>query len=243
VSIATNESYKRIAIERGGKRPERVFVVRSGPDLRRLKIIPPVPELKRGRRYLVGYVGVMGKQEGIDYLLRAAQYIVRDLKQTDIHFGLVGGGTELEEMKAYAQSLDIGDYVTFTGRVPDQQMLEMLNTADVCVNPDVANEMNDKSTMNKIMEYMALGKPIVQFDLTEGRYSAQEASLYAEKNDERDLARKIIQLLDDPELRTKMGRFGRTRVENELEWKYEVPKLLAAYDTVFASQHEQRKDQ
>jgi glycosyltransferase involved in cell wall biosynthesis len=234
VSIATNESYKRIAIERGGKRPERVFVVRSGPDLRRLKIIPPVPELKKGRRYLVGYVGVMGKQEGIDYLLRAAQHIVSDLKRTDIHFGLVGGGTDVEEMKTYAQSLGVGDYVTFTGRVPDQQMLEMLNTADVCVNPDVANEMNDKSTMNKIMEYMALGKPIVQFDLTEGRYSAKEASLYAEKNDERDLARKIIQLLDDPDLRTKMGRFGRTRVENELEWKYEAPKLFAAYDMVFA---------
>ena len=234
VSIATNESYKRIAIERGGKRPERVFVVRSGPDLRRLKIIPPVPELKKGRRYLVGYVGTMGKQEGIDYLLRAVQYIVRDLKRTDIHFGLVGGGTEVEELKTYAQNLGVGDYVTFTGRVPDQQMLEMLNTADVCVNPDVANEMNDKSTMNKIMEYMALGKPIVQFDLTEGRYSAQDASLYATQNDERDLAAKMVQLLDDPALGAKMGGWGRRRVENELEWKYEVPKLLAAYDSVFA---------
>jgi glycosyltransferase involved in cell wall biosynthesis len=237
VSIATNESYKRIAIERGGMRPERVFVVRSGPDLRRLKIIPPVPELKRGRRYLVGYVGTMGKQEGIDYLLRAAQHIVRDLKRTDIHFGLVGGGTEVEEMKTYAQSLGVGDYVTFTGRVPDQQMLEMLNTTDVCVNPDVANEMNDKSTMNKIMEYMALGKPIVQFDLTEGRYSAQEASLYAEKNDERDLARKIIQLLDDPRQREEMGLLGRRRVETELEWKYEAPKLLLAYDRVFSARN------
>jgi glycosyltransferase involved in cell wall biosynthesis len=237
VSIATNESYKRIAIERGGMRPERVFVVRSGPDLRRLKIIPPVPELKRGRRYLVGYVGTMGKQEGIDYLLRAAQHIVHDLKRTDIHFGLVGGGTEVEEMKTYAQSLGVGDYVTFTGRVPDQQMLEMLNTTDVCVNPDVANEMNDKSTMNKIMEYMALGKPIVQFDLTEGRYSAQEASLYAEKNDERDLARKIIQLLDDPRQREEMGLLGRRRVETELEWKYEAPKLLLAYDLVFSARN------
>jgi len=232
VSIATNESYKRIAIERGGKQPERVFVVRSGPDLRRLKIIPPVPELKRGRRYLVGYVGVMGKQEGIDYLLRAAQYIVHDLQRNDIHFGLVGGGTELEDMQAYAQSLGVGNHVTFTGRVPDQQMLEMLNTADVCVNPDVANEMNDKSTMNKIMEYMALGKPVVQFDLIEGRYSAREASLYAEKNNESDLARKILQLLDDPELRIKMGRFGRSRIENELDWKHEVPKLLSAYQAL-----------
>jgi glycosyltransferase involved in cell wall biosynthesis len=234
VSIATNESYRRIAIERGGMDPERVFVVRSGPDFRRLKIIPPVESLKKGRKYLVGYVGVMGKQEGIDYLLRAARLIVNDMKRTDVHFGLVGGGTELEDMKAYATALGVGDYITFTGRVPDQQMLEMLNTADVCVNPDVANEMNDKSTMNKIMEYMALGKPVVQFDLTEGRFSAQEASLYAEKNNELDLARKIIQLLDDPEARAIMGGFGRNRVETELEWKYEVPRLLRAYDAAFA---------
>ena len=233
VSIATNESYRRIAIERGGMDPERVFVVRSGPDLRRLKIVPPVESLKKGRKYLVGYVGVMGKQEGIDYLLRAARLIVNDMKRTDVHFGLVGGGTELEDMRAYAVALGIGDYVTFTGRVPDQQMLEMLNTADVCVNPDVANEMNDKSTMNKIMEYMALGKPVVQFDLTEGRFSAQEASLYAEKNNELDLARKIVQLLDDPEARARMSRFGRNRVENELEWQYEAPRLLRAYDVAF----------
>ncbi len=111
----------------------------------------------------------------------------------------------------------------------------MLNTADVCVNPDVANEMNDKSTMNKIMEYMALGKPIVQFDLTEGRFSAQSASLYAAKNDAPDMARKILQLLDDPPMRKSMGDFGRWRVENELEWKYEAPNLLRAYDTVFCS--------
>jgi len=234
VSIATNESYRRIAIERGGMDPERVFVVRSGPDLRRLKIVPPVESLKKGRKYLVGYVGVMGKQEGIDYLLRAARLLVNDMKRIDVHFGLVGGGTELEDMRAYAVALGIGDYCTFTGRVPDQQMLEMLNTADVCVNPDVANEMNDKSTMNKIMEYMALGKPVVQFDLTEGRFSAQEASLYAEKNNELDLARKIAQLLDDPEARAKMGRFGRNRVETELEWKYEAPRLLLAYDVAFA---------
>jgi glycosyltransferase involved in cell wall biosynthesis len=233
VSIATNDSYKKIAIERGGMKPDRVFVVRSGPDLRRLRILPPDPSLKKGARYLVGYVGVMGKQEGIDYLLRAAHYIIHDIGRRDVHFGLVGGGTELEEMKRYARELGISDYVTFTGRVPDQEMLAMLNTADVCVNPDIANEMNDKSTMNKIMEYMALGKPIVQFDLTEGRFSAQNASLYARKNDETDMAGKIVQLLDDPELREQMGKFGRSRVENELEWKYEVPKLLKAYQVLF----------
>lgn len=234
VSIATNESYKQIAIERGGMPLDRVYVVRSGPKLDRLKIIPPVESLKQGRKYLVGYVGVMGKQEGIDLLLQAAKHIVVDMARTDVHFGLVGGGTSLEEMKLYAVELGVADYVTFTGRVPDQQLLEMLNTADVCVNPDVFNEMNDKSTMNKIMEYMALGKPIVQFDLAEGRFSAQEASLYAAKNDPVDMARKIVELLEDPDRRERMGVYGRSRVENELEWKYEIPKLLAAYDKTFA---------
>lgn len=235
VSIATNESYKRIALERGGMNPDKVFVVRSGPKLDRLKIQPPVAALKQGRKYLVGYVGVMGKQEGIDYLLRAAAYIVQVLKRHDVHFGLVGGGTSLDEMQAYAQELGVADYVTFTGRVPDADMLDMLNTADVCVNPDVANPMNDKSTMNKIMEYMALGKPIVQFDLTEGRFSAQQASAYAQHNDEIDLAHEIVALLDDAPRRQYMGEFGRQRVLNELEWRYEAPKLLAAYDAAWGA--------
>jgi glycosyltransferase involved in cell wall biosynthesis len=232
-SIATNESYKQIAIERGGMRPDKVTVVRSGPKLDRLKIIEPVLALKKGRKYLVGYVGVMGKQEGIDYLLRALQYIVEHKNRTDVHFGLVGGGTELTSLQAYAKELGVEDYVTFTGRVSDQQMLEMLNTADVCVNPDVANEMNDKSTMNKIMEYMALAKPIVQFDLSEGRFSAQEASLYARRNDTKDLAEKILLLLDDQVKRKAMGEFGRNRIITELEWKYEEPKLLEVYRLLF----------
>lgn len=235
VSIATNESYKRIAIDRGGMAPENVYVVRSGPKLDRLKIIDPVPHLKCGRQYLVGYVGVMGAQEGIEYLLRAARYIIISLHRTDVHFGLVGGGTELEKLKRYADELGISDYVTFTGRVPDQELLEMLCTADICVNPDIANEMNDMSTMNKIMEYMALAKPIVQFDLTEGRVSAGRASLYARKNDEVDMAEKIVSLLDDPVKRKEMGDFGRNRVIQELEWEYEAPKLLAAYEALFSS--------
>jgi glycosyltransferase involved in cell wall biosynthesis len=234
VSIATNQSYRRIAIERGGMAPERVFVVRSGPSLDRLKVHPPVPALKRGRKHLVGYVGVMGRQEGIDYLLHAVSYIVHGLGRRDIHFGLVGGGTSLEEMKAMAAELQIADYVTFTGRVPDAELLAMLNTADVCVNPDVATEMNDISTMNKIMEYMALSKPIVQFDLAEGRYSAQGASLYAARNDPLDMAARIVELLDDPQRRKTMGEFGRRRVTEDLEWRHEAPKLLAAYDALWA---------
>ena len=233
VSIATNESYKKIAIERGGMSADKVFVVRSGPKLDRLKILPPDESLKNGCQYLVGYVGVMGKQEGIDYLLKSASYIIHELKRTDVHFGLVGGGTELSSMKTYAKDLGVSEFVTFTGRVSDEEMLRMLNTADICANPDVANEMNDKSTMNKVMEYMALGKPIVQFDLTEGRFSAQDASLYANRNDEVDFAQKIVQLLSDKELRKKMGNYGRERVQKRLSWEYEAPKLLRAYDALF----------
>jgi glycosyltransferase involved in cell wall biosynthesis len=234
ISIATNESYRRIALERGGMAPERVFVVRSGPSLERLKIMPPDEALKQGRKFLVGYVGVMGRQEGIDYLLRAAAHIVHDLGRRDVHFGLVGGGTSLEELRRLSAELGVADYVTFTGRVPDREMLAMLNTADVCVNPDVANEMNDISTMNKVMEYMALGKPMVQFDLAEGRYSAQAASLYARRNNALDLAAKIIELLEDPEKRRVMGEFGRRRVREELEWRHEAPRLLAAYEALWA---------
>jgi len=145
----------------------------------------------------------------------------------------VGGGTSLEEMKALAAELGVSDFVTFTGRVPDAEMLAMLNAADVCVNPDVASEMNDKSTMNKVMEYMALGKPLVQFDLTEGRRSARRASLYAKRNDALDLGQKLLELLDDPARREEMGAFGRRRVENELAWPHEAPKLLAAYEALW----------
>jgi glycosyltransferase involved in cell wall biosynthesis len=212
---------------------ENVFVVRSGPDLRRVKAVPANAMLKNGRQYLVGYVGVMGSQEGVDLLLSAVRYIVYTCNRQDIQFGLVGGGTELQAMRELALRLGIADYVTFTGRVPDENLLEMLSTAEVCVNPDVANAMNDMSTMNKIMEYMALGKPIVQFDLTEGRVSAQEASLYAKRNDPQDLALKILDLLADEPMRERMGRFGHDRVANVLSWEYEAPRLLAAYETLF----------
>jgi glycosyltransferase involved in cell wall biosynthesis len=228
--ISTNESYRQIAIDRGGKNPEDVFVVRSGPDLSRIRQVPANPALRLGRKYLVGYVGVMGKQEGIDLLLQAVQLIVHHLKRTDIQFGLVGGGTELNAMRELAKQLGVAEFVTFTGRAPDVELLEMLNTADICVNPDRANEMNDRSTMNKVMEYMALGKPIVQFDLTEGRVSAGDASWYARPNDVADLAQKIVALLGDENQRIHMGAIGRQRVEQVLAWQHEAPRLLAAYE-------------
>jgi len=231
--ISTNESYRSIAIGRGRKDPRHVHVVRSGPDLTRIKQVPPNPALRNGRRYLVGYVGVMGKQEGIDLLLQAVQLIVKQLGRTDIQFGLVGGGTELAAMRELARQLGVADYVTFTGRAPDAELLEMLNTADVCVNPDRANDMNDRSTMNKIMEYMALGKPVVQFDLTEGRVSAGDASWYARPNDVADLAEKIVALLADEAQRARMGALGRERIERVLSWQHEAPRLLAVYDNLF----------
>lgn len=238
ISIATNNSYRHIAVTRGGMDPAKVFVVRSGPKLERLRLVPPVEALKKGRRYLVGYVGVMGKQEGLQYLLEAVRHIVVDRGRTDVQFGIVGGGPDFERLRALSQTMEIADYVTFTGRVPDQQLLEMLSTADLCVNPDEYNEMNDKSTMNKIMEYMALGKPIVQFDLAEGRFSAGDASLYARPNDAVDLADKIVGLLADEAARARMGAFGRDRVVKELSWSHEAPKLLAAYEALWVEQAE-----
>lgn len=229
VVISTNESYRRIAIERGGKHSSSVFVVRSGPDLGRVRSVPAKQELKNGCQYLVGYVGVMGDQEGIDLLLEAAAHLVHKLGRKDIHFVLVGGGPAERDLRDMAIRLNLSAYVTFTGRVPDENLFEILSTCDVCVNPDRVNTMNDKSTMNKILEYMALGKPIVQFDVTEGRYSAKEASLYAKANDAVDFAGKLSELLSSSALREKMGAFGKHRVENEMAWQYEVPHLIAAY--------------
>lgn len=234
-AFVTNESYKEIAIRRGGMSPDKVHVLRSGPRLERLKIQSPKPEIKRGKRFMVGYLGVIGQQEGIEYLLEAARYLRDEKGRDDIFWGIVGGGPHLEALRRKSEEMGLQDIVEFTGRVSDEKMLDYLNTADVCVNPDEYNAMNDKSTMNKVLEYMALGKPIVQFDLTEGRYSAQDASLYAERNNARDMADKIVMLLDDPERREKMAAIGRERILNELSWAHTSRALISAYDNYFRS--------
>lgn len=233
LSIATNESYREIAIKRCGMAPEKVFVVRSGPDLERLRLMPSDPEWKNGRQFLVGYVGVMGKQDGIDILLRVVSVMVLERQRRDTQFVLVGGGTELPAMRKLAESLEVSEFVTFTGRAPDEILLSALSSADVCVNPDPYTPHNDMSTMNKVVEYMALGKPIVQFDLMEGRVSAEDASLYAVRDDVRDFTDRIIHLLDHPEERARMGKYARERVVMKLQWKHEAPKLLAAYEALF----------
>ena len=235
VSIATNESYKRIAVERGGMDPDKVFIVRSGPDLTRLERRPATDRWHNGRRFMVGYVGVMGDQEGVDLLLESARHLVHDKGRDDIQFVLVGGGPSLDGLRAMSAEMGLSDFVTFTGRAPDADLFEVLSNADVCVNPDRVNAMNDLSTMNKILEYMAFEKPIVQFDVTEGRFSAGESSLYAAANDPVDFAERIEALLADPEARTRMGAFGRARVESEMAWPYQVPQLIAAYRAALAS--------
>lgn len=235
VSIATNHSYRRIAIERGGMAPERVHVVRSAPDLSRFKVVSPVASWKNGREHMVGYVGVMGEQEGIDLLIDAAGHIVGRMGRRDIQFVLVGGGPALDKLLAMSEDRGLGDYITFTGRTPDQTLFEVLSTMDLGVNPDRVNTMNDKSTMNKIMEYMSAGKPMVQFDVTEGRFSAREASLYATPNDSVDLAEKIVALVDDPASRNSMGSYGRARVVGELSWQHQIAPLLAAYKQALAT--------
>ena len=208
--------------------------MRNGPSLETFKAVPPNPNLKFGKRHLVGYVGTMNSQDGLDILIDVASR-VKNLKGSDVQFTCVGSGPELPSLRKIVQEKELADMVNFTGYVPDAELLEILSTADVCVNPDRPCQMNNMSTMIKIMEYMALGKPIVQFDGTEGRFSAQEASLYS--NGEvgvEDFAEKLLWLLDNPEERERMGRFGRRRVEKELAWEYSVKNLLAAYERAFS---------
>jgi glycosyltransferase involved in cell wall biosynthesis len=233
VVMSTNHSYKEIAVTRGHMAPENVFVVRNGPDLKTFQLVPPVPALKYGKRFLVGYVGVMSAQEGLDILLDVAEHI-RNLGRRDVHFTCVGNGPALSDLKQMVQDKNLGEMVNFTGRISDADLLDVLSTADVCVNPDKPCQMNDMSTMIKIMEYMALGKPIVQFDLREGRISAQEASLYSDNaNQVTAFADNILWLLEHPAERERMGEFGRRRVETELAWDYSVGNLLAAYEKAF----------
>jgi len=229
VSIAANESYREIAIRRGGKRPDRVFVVRSCPDLRRIHLRPPQPSLKHGKPFLVVCLGTMGPQEGVDLLLESVDFIVNERNRQDTSFVLIGGGTELPRLKVLVAGMGLEQVVRFTGRIPDEDLAAYLSTADVCVAPDPYNAMNDKSTMNKILQYMAYARPVVLYDLTEGRRSAGEAALYARPNDPVDFAEQILRLLDSEPLRRQLGGSGRKRIEEKLNWETEKRALLEAY--------------
>ena len=233
VSIATNESFRSIAMRRGKMKPEDVFVVRSAPRLGTFKIVPGNPAHKKGASILLGYVGVIGQQEGMDLLVAAADHLIRKLNHRDVHFAIIGFGPQLEEVQRDVKSRGLERYFTFTGALYGDYMLAVLNSIDIGVSPDPYNPMNDISTMNKVMEYMTLEKPVVQFDLTEGRASAGEASLYARSNDPVDFATKIAELIDNPAERVRLGKLGRERVLDRLSWAHSAPNLLAAYDRVF----------
>lgn len=234
VSIATNESFKAIAVRRGGMRPEDVFVVRSAPKIERFAIGPGDPALRKGAGTVLGYVGVIGQQEGMDLLVAAVDHLIRQLGKTDIHVLVVGFGPHLDVIRRDVTARGLDDNFTFTGPLFDEALVVALNSIDIGVSPDPKNPMNDISTMNKVIEYMTLEKPVVQFDLTEGHVSAAGASLYAKANDPVDFADKIAWLIDHPEAAREMGRTGRKRVLDRLSWIHSQPQLLAAYDRIFA---------
>jgi len=234
VSIATNDSFKEIALRRGKMAPEDVFVVRSAPKVENFIPGPGDLSYRKGAGTVLGYVGVIGQQEGMDLFVAAVDHLMREMGRTDLHVVIVGFGPHLDVVQDDVKTRALEPYFTFTGALYGADMLAALNAIDIGVAPDPKNAMNDISTMNKVMEYMTLEKPSVQFALTEGRVSAQDASLYAAANDPIDFARQIATLMDDPAACTRMGTLGRDRVLGALSWGHSVPHLLAAYERIFS---------
>jgi glycosyltransferase involved in cell wall biosynthesis len=232
--ISTNDSYRDIAISRSGKSPADVTVVRTGPDPDRLKRGEAEPGLRRGRRHLVTYIGVMGPQDGVDIAVRAAGIVVHELHREDIAFTLIGSGDSFDELVQLRDQLGLGDYVEFTGRAPDELVARIMSTADVGLSPDPKNPLNDVSTMNKTMEYMAYELPVVAFDLRETRVSAGEAAVYVTPNDEHEYARAIVELLDDEARRAELGKAGRILVEQQLAWSHQELAYVGVYEALLA---------
>ncbi len=230
--IATNQSYRDIAVTRSGKSAADVTVVRSGPDPQRLTRGEAQPELRRGRRFLAAYIGVMGPQDGVDIVVRAADVVVHELGRTDIAFTLIGSGDCFDELIALRDELDLTGHVEFTGRAPDDLVARILSTADVGLSPDPKNPLNDVSTMNKTMEYMAYELPVVAFDLRETRVSAGDAAVYVRPNLVSEYARAIVDLADDAPKRHQLGKLGRIRVEQELAWSHQERAYLGVYQAL-----------
>lgn len=232
VTIATNESYKEIQIQRGGRKPESIFVVRNGPNRERMQIQKPSERLRAMGKKILVYIGSLNPQDGVDYLLRSLRHLLYDLKRDDFHCVIIGSGDSLEDLRQLARELNLNGHVELTGYVSDADLQSCLAAADICVDPDPSSPLNDVSTWIKVMEYMACGKPIVSFDLKETRFSAQKAGLFVPCNDERAFAEATARLMDDGNLREEMGRFGRERVEKELQWSVVSKNLLAAYESL-----------
>jgi len=228
--IATNDSYRQIVLGRDGVDPACVTVVRTGPDLSRLRRTAAKPSLRRARSHLAVYLGVMGPQDGVELVLELADLVVHRLGRRDISFTLIGSGDCFDDLVALRDRLDLSDFVTFTGRIPDEDVAEILSTAEVGISPDPKNPLNDLSTMNKTMEYMAFALPVVAFDLHETRVSAGDAAVYATPNDVGQLAQLLIDLVDDDPRRRSMGRAGRARIEQELAWDHQAPRYVGVYE-------------
>jgi glycosyltransferase involved in cell wall biosynthesis len=232
IVITTNESHKEIAVSRGSKPADAVFIVRSGPDLARFRVFDPDPAWRKGKSHLLVYLGEICKQDGVDHLIRAVKYLRDELGRNDFHCVLVGGGPHQPAVARYARELGVADHCTLTGRVSDEALCRILSSATVAIDPDPRNPWSDKSTMNKIVEYMYFGLPIVSYDLHETRVSAGDAALLVTANSEPALAVGISELLDDQPRRAAMGRLGEMRVREALAWNYSVPPLLEAYESV-----------
>jgi glycosyltransferase involved in cell wall biosynthesis len=230
--VATNDSYREVALQRGRRDSADVTVVRTGPDPEHLKAIPANPALRRGRDYLVAYLGVMGPQDGVELAVKAAAHIVHELGRRDISFTFMGSGDALRELLSLRDGLELAGFVEFTGRVPDAVVTEVLSSADVALCPDPKTPLNDVSTMNKTMEYMAFSVPVVAFDLHETRISAEDAAVYATPNEVTEFARLIVNLVDDEPRRLAMGRRGRTRVVDTLAWSHQRSSYLGVYQAL-----------
>lgn len=230
--ISTNESYKQIAVDRGGLPSSRVTVVRSGPDLSSFKRVPASGIYKKSFKYLAVYLGVMDPQDSLDSLLRSFHHIVFELKRTDIGYLLIGGGDAEKDTQKLAAQLGLNDYVQFTGFLRGDPLLAALSEADIAVVPDPMTPLDDKSTKNKVIEYMALGIPQVCYDLKETRFSAQQAAVYVTAGDEVEFAQSVVDLLDDPEKRQQMVEFGVERVKTSLAWNYSREILINIYENL-----------
>ena len=234
ITIATNESYKQIHIERANKNPRDIFVVRNGPNQMRMTPTAPSARLKGLNKSILCYVGSLNPQDGVDYLLRSLRHLLHGLKRSDFYCVIMGTGDSLQDLRDLAENLQLNGCVELTGFVSDEDLQANLAAADICVDPDPSSPLNDLSTWIKIMEYMASAKPVVAFDLKETRFSARDAAIYVAPNNETEFAEAIAKLIDHPERQNQMGTYGRRRVEDELQWAKVGHNLLTAYGTLLA---------
>lgn len=231
--IATNESYKKIEMSRSGISESRITIVRNGPDNIFMNVVVPDMELRKKAKMILGYIGEIGFQDGVDNLIRAVKSLIVDYKKTNILCVIIGSGAALQSIKDLAKELGIEQNLVFTGWISGEQLVRLLASTDICIVPDPCDYSIDTNTLAKVAEYMALSKPIVAFDSYEQRFTAGEAALFATPNDLQDFTKKIAELIDDPEKREKLGKIGRKRVDTEFAWSYQARKLIEVYDTLF----------